>query len=89
MAEHMVDPENCPNHFRVLNLESWQKQQNGTLGRMATAMEKLAEKVDRLESSNDQRTGQEKMLKYIIGITGVGSIGTWITLITLFATHQL
>lgn len=70
------DPETCPNHFRVMNLEKWQKDQNGSLERMATALEKLNMKVDGLESREDKRAGAESMLKWILGFVGFGTIAS-------------
>lgn len=76
VAEHPHDPESCPNHFRVMNLEKWQKDQNGSLVRMATALEKMGEKVDSLQSAEDKRTGAEGMLKWILGFVGFGTLAS-------------
>lgn len=45
--------------------------------------------IDKLQQSEARRAGGEAMLKWLIGITGVGSFSSVITLITLVATGKL
>lgn len=82
MAEtYHPSPDECPNHFRVLNLEKWQKDQNGTLGRLERKVDGLTEKVDEVCSENSYRKGGEQMLKWIIGLVGFTGIVSIIGLI--------
>jgi hypothetical protein len=71
----------------VTNLEKWQKDQNGSLSRMAAAIEKLTDKVDALQSREDRRAGAEGMLKWLLGFVGLGTIASVVTQLANLFNH--
>ncbi len=75
------NPETCPNHYEIENLKQWQKNQNGTLGRLEIKMDKLTERVEEVCRENSYRRGGEHMLKWIIGLVGFTGIVSIISLI--------
>jgi len=83
MEEH--NAEECPNHFRVINLEKWQKDQNGTLGRLERKIDELGVKVQEVCADNAYRRGGEHMLKWIIGVVGFSGVAALASLIVNLA----
>jgi len=80
MVEHPT-PDECPNHFRVLNLEKWQKDQNGSIGRVEKKLDDLGVKVQDLCTDSAYRMGGEHMLKWIIGLSGVSGVAAVVGII--------
>jgi hypothetical protein len=59
--------EDCPARPEIANLKGWQQRQNGSLEKLAIAVQDLCE-------GDAYRRGGRDMLKWILGFAGIGTI---------------
>jgi hypothetical protein len=71
--------DGCPAKPEIENLKSWQVRQNGSLEKLAGAVQELCE-------GDAYRRGGKDMLKWILGFAGLGGLtgiaGLFINLFT-------
>ena len=78
MTEYRHDPEACLGLREVRavcdELTRWQKNQNGTLGRLEAKLDTLSARVEQAAIAEATRRGAEGMLKWILGFAGLSTI---------------
>jgi hypothetical protein len=78
MTEYRHDPETCLGLREVRavcdELTRWQKNQNGTLGRLEAKLDTLSARVEQAAIAEATRRGAEGMLKWILGFAGLSTI---------------
>ena len=77
-TQHQHDPNTCHGLREVRStcdeLRRWQKEQNGTLGRLERKIDQLATRVEAAAIAEATRRGAEGMLKWILGFAGLSTV---------------